>query len=98
LDAYESKNDFWKSLKGVYGELGRHEILVFFNGLVDFLPMIKKEGIEKAFMFLMLKFISQKRNIDEKVRLENVKIWLKYFPDKKSILKEWSKNIDDVLG
>jgi hypothetical protein len=97
LTEYQSKNPMYKSFLGICNELGKEEIVRFFNGLVGFLPMIQTEGLEKALTLFMVKLMASNRGIDERKRIKNAKVWLKYFPDKKPVIKEWHNNIKDLL-
>jgi hypothetical protein len=97
LTEYQSKNPMYESFLGICNELGKEEISRFFNGLVDFLPMIQAEGLEKALTLFIVKLMASNRSIDEKRRIKNAKVWLKYFPDKKPLIKEWHDNIKDLL-
>lgn len=97
LDLGKQKYDSFKGFNCVYNELGKDEISKFFRILVDFLPEIHKGGLESALMTVFLSALSQNKGIDEKTRLKNAKIWMKCFPDQKSIMKKWQKNIKEIL-
>jgi hypothetical protein len=97
LTEYQSKNLMYKSFLGICNELGKEEIARFFNGLVDFLPMIQAEGLEKALTLFIVKLMANNKGIDERKRIKNAKVWLKYFPDRKPVIKDWHDNIKDLL-
>ena len=46
---------------------------------------------------MFFKAVKLTHSIDKKTRNKNVKEALKLFPENKEMLKEWRKNIDEVL-
>jgi hypothetical protein len=56
-----------------------------------------KKRFAEALPYLFFKAIKQTHSIDKKTRNRNVKEALKLFPENKEMLREWRRNIDEVL-
>ena len=97
LDVYHSKVDFCRNLKALYDVWGSDHFAMFLRDLGDFLPIIRKKGVDFAVPYLLMKIARQMQSLDPKTRKKNVKEALKQFPETKQMLKEWRKNIDEVL-
>lgn len=97
LDSYKNQSETWASFRGLYDVWGNDGFVRFFRDVSDFLPMMKKEGIEKALTFLFLKIAMDAQALDPKTRRKNAKAAMKQFPHTKQMMKEWTKNINELL-
>ena len=70
---------------------------MYLNDVAAFLPLIQKEGFEKATPYLFMRIVQEMKNIDTETRTKNAKAALHLFPEMNPMLKEWQKNINDVL-
>jgi DNA-binding PadR family transcriptional regulator len=97
FEAYKSEVDWCKSLKQLYDVWGHEHFMAYFRDVGDVLPIIQKKGFDEALPYLFFKAVKLTHSIDKKTRNRNVKEALKLFPENKEMLKEWRKNIDEVL-
>ena len=97
LDKCKERIDFCNSFRALYDVWGHDQFALFLKNIGEFLPMVQKNGVEQAVPYLLMKMIEQTHSIDPKRRKRNVKEALKQFPQTKQMLKEWRKNIDEVL-
>ena len=97
LNACQTKGETWKSLKGLYNDWGPDEFLMLFQQIGDILPMITKDGLENALIYLLIKSVKRVHKIDSKTRMKYAKSAMKHFPYLKSGMKEWSENIKELL-
>jgi hypothetical protein len=70
---------------------------MFLRDLGEFLPIVRKNGVDFAIPYLLMKITRQMQSVDWKTRKKNVRVALEQFPHTKQMLKELRKNIDDVL-
>jgi len=97
LEAYKSKVSWCKSLRQLYDVWGHDHFMAYFRDVGDVLPIIQKKGFSEALPYLFFKAAKLTHSIDKKTRNRNAKEALKLFPENKEMLKEWRKNIDEVL-
>jgi len=97
FEAYESKIDWCKQLKQLYTVWGHDHFMAYFKDVGDVLPVIQKGGFTEALPILFFRAVKLTHSIDKKTGKRNVKEALKLFPEQKEMLKEWRKNIDEVL-
>ena len=97
LDGYESRVEFCKSFRALYNVWGHDNFTMFLRDLGEFLPMVRKHGVELAVPYLLMKILKQMQNIDWKTRKKIVSEALKQFPKNKQMLKDLRKNINEVL-
>ena len=97
LEGYESRIEFCKSFKALYNVWGHDHFAMFLRDIGEFLPMVRKKGVEVAVPYLLMKIMRQTRSLDKKTRKKNVRAVFKQYPHTKQMLKEWRKNIDEVL-
>ena len=97
LDGYESRVEFCKSFRALFNVWGHDHFARFLRDLSEFLPMVRKNGVELAVPYLLMKITRQMQSLDRKTRKKNVRAVLKQYPHTKQMLKEWRKNIDEVL-
>ena len=76
---------------------GKDHFVMFLKDMGEFLPMVHNKGMDYAMPYLLMKIAQQMQNIDKKTRNKNVKAAMKQFPETKNMLKEWKKNIDEIL-
>jgi DNA-binding PadR family transcriptional regulator len=93
LNACQAKGEIWKSLKGLYQDIGEKQFLILFRQMADILPMIKKDGLENAMIYLFMRTAKQVQVIDLETRMKVAKSALEHFPTLKPTMKEWSDNI-----
>lgn len=96
LDGYDQV-EFCKPFKALYNVWGHDQFALFLRDMGDFLPMVRKNGVELAVPYLLMKIARQMENVDLKTRKKNVREALKQFPHTKQLIEELRKNIDDVL-
>jgi DNA-binding PadR family transcriptional regulator len=97
LDAYKNQIEFCKQFRALYDVWGKEHFALFLRDLGEFLPMVRKNGIEQAAPYLLMKFAKQMQSMDSKTKQRNVKEAMKQFPHTKQMLKEMQKNINDLL-
>jgi hypothetical protein len=97
FEAYKSEVSWCKSLRQLYDVWGHEHFMAYFRDVGDVLPIIQKKGFDEALPYLFFKAVKLTHSIDKKTRNRNVKEALKLFPENKEMLKEWRKNIDEVL-
>jgi DNA-binding PadR family transcriptional regulator len=97
LEAYKNKVSWCKSLRQLYDVWGHDHFMAYFRDVGDILPIIQKKGVAEAMPYMFFKAVKLTHSIDKKTRNKNVKEALKLFPENKEMLKEWRKNIDEVL-
>ena len=97
LEAYKTKVGWCKSLRQLYIVWGHDHFMAYFRDVGDILPIIQKKGVAEAMPYMFFKAVKLTHSIDKKTRNKNVKEALKLFPENKEMLKEWRKNIDEVL-
>jgi len=97
LDAYKSLDEFFKSMRRLYDVCGHDIFAKFVKDVDEFLPMIQRDGAEKAIPFMFMKIMVQLSDLDSKKRIEFVKETMKQFPHVREMLKEWNKAIKTVL-
>ena len=97
FDAYKSEVSWCKSLRQLYDVWGHDHFMAYFRDVGDVLPLIQKKGFAEALPYMFFKAVKLTHSIDKKTRNRNVKEALKLFPENKEVLKEWRKNIDEVL-
>jgi DNA-binding PadR family transcriptional regulator len=97
FEAYKSEVIWCKSLRQLYDVWGHEHFMAYFRDVGDVLPIIQKKGFDEALPYLFFKAVKLTHSIDKKTRNRNVKEALKLFPENKEMLKEWRKNIDEVL-
>jgi hypothetical protein len=97
LDAYKSRSDVFNSFRSLYDVWGHDTFVRFFRNVSDFFPMMRKEGIESAVAFLLVKFATDAKALDLKTRRKNAKAALKQFPNTRQLMKEWADNIKELL-
>jgi DNA-binding PadR family transcriptional regulator len=97
FEAYKSKVNWCKSLRQLYDVWGHDHFMAYFRDVGDVLPIIQKKGFDEALPLLFFKAVKLTHSIDKKTRNKNVKEAMKLFPENKEMLKEWRKNIDEVL-
>jgi DNA-binding PadR family transcriptional regulator len=97
LEAYKTKVSWCKSLRQLYDVWGHDHFMAYFRDVGDILPIIQKKGVAEAMPYMFFKAVKLTHSIDKKRRNRNVKEALKLFPENKEMLKEWRKNIDEVL-
>jgi DNA-binding PadR family transcriptional regulator len=96
LNAYQAKGEIWKTLQDFYNEIGQEQFLLLFRQMADILPMINKDGLENAMIYLFIRTFKETRKIDPNTRLKVAKSALKHFPTLKPAMKEWSRNIKQI--
>jgi DNA-binding PadR family transcriptional regulator len=97
LEAHKSKVSWCKSLRQLYDVWGHDHFMAYFRDVGNVLPIIQNKGVAEAMPYLFFKAVKLTHSIDKKTRNRNVKEALKLFPENKEMLKEWRKNIDEVL-
>ena len=97
LEAYKNKVSWCKSLRQLYIVWGHDHFMAYFRDVGDILPIMQKKGVAEAMPYMFFKAVKLTHSIDKKTRNKNVKEALKLFPENKEMLKEWRKNIDEVL-
>ncbi len=97
FEAYQSKVSWCKSLRQLYDVWGHDHFMAYFRDVGDVLPIVQKKGFAEALPYLFFKAVKLTHSIDKKTGNRNVKEALKLFPETKEVLKEWRKNIDEVL-
>ena len=97
LDANKSRVQFCGSFRQLYGVWGREHFMMYLRDISYVLPIIQKDGMEAAMPVLLLKVLQEMKSVNETTRKKNAKEALKLFPDSKKMLKEWKKNLDEVL-
>jgi DNA-binding PadR family transcriptional regulator len=97
FDSYETQVEFCRPFRTLYDVWGHDHFALFLRNLGEFLPMAQKNGVEQAVPYLLMKLVQQAQSVDPKTRKKNVKEVLKQFPKANQTLKDWRKNIDDVL-
>ena len=97
FEIYKSKVGWCKQLRQLYDVWGHDHFMTYFKDVGDVLPIIQKKGIAEAMPYLFFKAVKLTHSIDKKTGNKNVKAALKLFPENRAMLKEWRKNIDEVL-
>ena len=97
FEANKDKVSWCKSLRQLYDVWGHDHFMAYFRDVGDILPIIQKKGVAEAMPYMFFKAVKLTHSIDKKTRNRNVKEALKLFPENKEMLKEWRKNIDEVL-
>ena len=97
LDGYENRVEFCKSFRALYNVWGHDQFTMFLRDMGEFLPMVRKNGIELAVPYMLMKISKQMLSLDWKTRKKNIKEALKQYPHTKKMLKEMRKNIDEIL-
>jgi DNA-binding PadR family transcriptional regulator len=98
FEAYKNKVSWCESLRQLYDIWGRDHFMAYFRDVGDVLPIIQKKGFSEALPYLFFKAVELTHSIDKRARNRNVREALKLFPENKEMLKEWRKNIDEVLS
>jgi DNA-binding PadR family transcriptional regulator len=96
LNTCQTKGEIWKTLKDFYNDVGQEQFLILFRQMADILPMIKKDGLENAMIYLFLRTAKQVQKIDSKTRMSVAKSAMQNFPTLKPAMKEWAKNIKQI--
>ena len=97
LEEYKNQVEFVKQLRPLYDVWGQEHFSMFLRDVGEFLPMVKNHGVEFAVPYLLLKIAKQMQTLDKKTKNRNVKAAMKQFPHTREMLKEFRKNIDEVL-
>jgi DNA-binding PadR family transcriptional regulator len=97
LDAYKLKFEFCKSFRQLYDVWGHDYFAMYIRDAVELLPIVQKNGFGQALPYLLMKAIEEMKNIDPKIRKKNAREALKLFPETKQMLKEWQKNINELI-
>ena len=97
FEANKDKVSWCKSLRQLYDVWGHDHFMAYFRDVGDILPIIQKKGVAEAMPYMFFKAVKLTHSIDKKTRNRNVKEALKLFPENKEMLKEWRKNINEVL-
>ena len=97
LDAYKSTVQFCSSFRQLYSAWGQEHFIMFLRDIGYVLPIIQKNGMDVAMPVLLMKILEQMKSIDQKTRKKNAKEAMKLFPESKTWLKEWKKNLDELL-
>lgn len=94
---YENQSVIVKNLKTLYGLWGQETFSGFLRNISEFLPMILKEGVEAAMPYMVLKVYAEIHNQDYGKRKKFAAQTMKEFPEVKKFMKEWKKNLDELL-
>ena len=97
FEANKDKVSWCKSLRQLYDVWGHDHFMAYFRDVGDVLPIIQNKGVAEAMPYMFFKAVKLTHSIDKKTRNKNVKEALKLFPENKEMLKEWRKNINEVL-
>ena len=97
LDAYKSRVDFCKSFRQLYDVWGQDHFVMYVKDIGKFLPIVQKDGIEVAMPYLLMLILEEMKKIDPIARKRNAKEAMKLFPESKTMLKEWKKNLDELV-
>ena len=73
------------------------KISKFFENSFEFILMIQKEGIEKAFPLLVMKVLIETQDSDKKTRMKIAKKMMKLFPTTRETMKEMKNNLKEIL-
>ena len=72
LEGYKSEVKFCKPFSALYNVWGHEFFTVFLRDMGEFLPMVRKNGVELAVPFMLMKIMKQMESIDWKIRKKNV--------------------------
>lgn len=97
LTAYENQNEAWKGLKLYYLDAGQEMFANVFKGVSEFIPIMRKDGIEAAMIQVLIKAHRRAKNLKIDVRKKDAKVAMKHYPELKAAMKEWRDNIDEIL-
>lgn len=97
FDEYENQSVIAKDLKTLYGLWGQETFAGFLRNISEFLPMILKEGVEAAMPYMVMKVYANTHNQDYSKRKKFAAQTMKEFPEVKKFMKEWKKNLDELL-
>jgi DNA-binding PadR family transcriptional regulator len=97
LDAYKSTVEFCKSFRKLYDVWGKEHFATYLKDVGKFLPVVQKDGADVAMPYLFMLILEEMKKIDPKDRKRNAKEALKLFPESKAMLKEWKKNLDELV-
>jgi DNA-binding PadR family transcriptional regulator len=97
LDVYKSRVDFCKSFRQLYDVWGQDHFLMYLKDIGKFLPIVQKDGVEVAMPYLLMLILDEMKKIDPKDGKRNAKEAMKLFPESKVWLKEWKRNLDELV-
>jgi len=97
LDAYKSRVEFCKGFRQLYDVWGEEHFLTYLKDVGKFLPIVQRDGAEVAMPYLLMLIFQEMKKIDPKNRKKNAKVAMKLFPESKTWLKEWKKNLDELV-
>jgi hypothetical protein len=100
LDSYKNLYDVYKSFRSLVDIWGVDLFVDFARNISEFLPMIQKDGLQKAlpFMFMKMKIAIDATNPDPRKSKILVGKTLEQFPQLKPMMKEWAKSINEAVG
>lgn len=98
LDAYKDQYNLYKSFRALYDVFGRGRFVRFIRIVNEFLPMVQKDGLQKALPFLFMKFTTEAKDEDPIERKRFAREMMKLFPQTKQTMKEWAKSMNEVVG
>jgi hypothetical protein len=97
LDANKARVEFAKDFRKLYDLWGQESFVGFLRSMSQFLPMIAKDGVENSIPFMFMKSYIETRHIDTKKRKEIAKRTMQEFPNIKQFMKEWKKDINEIV-
>jgi DNA-binding PadR family transcriptional regulator len=99
LDAYKDQYDSYKSLRNLYDAYGQDVFIKFIRDVDEFLPMVQKQGLEKALPLLFMKIVREVNNVNPTERKKIARESMKQLsPQMKKAMKEWAKSINELVG
>jgi DNA-binding PadR family transcriptional regulator len=99
LDAYKDQYDSYKALRNLYDAYGHDLFVKFIRDVDEFLPMVQKQGLEKALPYLFMKIVREASDVDLTQRKRIARESMKQLsPQMKKAMKEWAKSINEIVG
>lgn len=97
LTAYENQNEAWHGLRLFCLDAGQEMFADVFKGVSEFIPIMRKDGMDAAMMQVFLRAHMRARKLKMDVRRKNAKVAMKHYPELKTVMKEWRDNINEIL-
>lgn len=70
---------------------------MFLQKVGKFLPILQKDGADVAMPYLVMSLAEEMKKTNPKDKKRNAEVAMKLFPQSKPFLKEWKKNLDEIV-
>jgi DNA-binding PadR family transcriptional regulator len=97
LNAYKKKHPNLHFLRSTYDVYGPETFAILMKDVGQFLPMIEKDGFQKALPFMILKTQGQLKELGAEKSVKFIKELMKHSPTARKSMKEIKNRLDKLF-